>query len=90
VDPDFPYAIERHHLAAGETLIAFTDGLTEAQAPDGRLLPRDDLLRAVGQAAVAQTAAAGVDAIVAAVRAFEAGSEPSDDLTVLAVRLSPA
>jgi serine phosphatase RsbU (regulator of sigma subunit) len=88
VDADFPYDIERHRLAAGETLIAFTDGLTEAQAPGGELLPRDALLALVGEAAQKPTAAASVDAIVAAVRAFEAGSEPSDDLTVLAVRLS--
>lgn len=88
VDPDFPYAVERHWLAAGETLIAFTDGLTEAQAPDGELLSRAKLLSVVGRAASAPTSAAAIDAIVAAVRAFEAGSEPSDDLTVLAIRLS--
>ncbi|MFI4934980.1 MAG: PP2C family protein-serine/threonine phosphatase, partial [Caulobacterales bacterium] len=90
VDPDFPYALERLRLQPGETLIAFTDGLTEAQDPDGRLLPRADLLAAVSQAAKAPTAAGVVDAVVASVRAFEAGSEPSDDLTVLAVRLSAA
>jgi adenylate cyclase len=88
VDPDFPYAVERHRIAAGETLIAFTDGLTEAQSPDGELLSRAELIKDVSQATSEPTAAAAVDAIVAAVRAFEAGSEPSDDLTVLAVRLS--
>ena len=88
VDESFPYAAEGHRLAAGETLIAFTDGLTEAQAPDGQLLSRAELLQAVGHAARAPTAAAAVDAIAAAVRAFEAGAEPSDDLTLLAVRLA--
>jgi len=29
----------------------------------------------------------GVDAVVADVRAFEAGADPSDDLTILALRL---
>jgi serine phosphatase RsbU (regulator of sigma subunit) len=88
VDPDFPYSVERHRLASGETFIAFTDGLTEAQAPDGELLPRTALLAAVSVASIASTSTGVVDAIVAAVRAFEAGSEPSDDLTVLAVRLA--
>jgi serine phosphatase RsbU (regulator of sigma subunit) len=87
VDPRFPYAIESCQLSPGETLLAFSDGLTEAQAPGGRLWPRSELLAAVGRAAAAPTAAAMVDAVAAAVRAYEAGAEPSDDLTLLAVRL---
>ncbi len=71
----------------GETLLVFSDGLTEAQDPDGQLWPRPDLLAAVGRAASAPTAAAMVDQVAAAVRAFEAGAEASDDLTILAVRL---
>ena len=86
VDPWFPYSVEPCQLAPGETLLAFSDGLTEAQAPDGKLLPREELLAIVARAALAPTAAAMVDEVVAAARAFEAGSEPSDDLTILAVR----
>lgn len=87
VDEHFPYPVETHRLAAGETLIFFTDGLTEAQAPDGRLFDRGEVLAAVADAAAAPTLNAMVDGLVARVRAFEAGGEPSDDLTVLAVRL---
>jgi serine phosphatase RsbU (regulator of sigma subunit) len=67
--------------------VFFTDGLTEAQDPDGRLMERDALLAAVSMAA-RETTSAGelLDRLVAAVRAFEAGAEPSDDLTLLAVR----
>ncbi|HTO85355.1 MAG TPA: CHASE2 domain-containing protein [Methylomirabilota bacterium] len=90
VDPSFPYEAETHRLAPGETLLAFTDGLTEAQAPDGRLWPREALLAAVADAAAAPTARAMVDQLAAAVRAFENGAEPSDDLTILAVRRPPA
>ena len=88
VDPAFPYAAERCRLLPGETLLVFSDGLTEAQDPDGQLWPRPELLAAVGRAAKAPTAAATVDEVAAAVRAFEAGAEPSDDLTILAVRLA--
>lgn len=88
VDDSFPYPVEHLTLTPGETLLVFSDGLTEAQAPDGALLSRADLLALVGRAAQGATSAATVDAVVAGVRAFEAGSEPSDDLTVLAVRLS--
>jgi adenylate cyclase len=53
-------------------------------------LPHPDLLALVGRAGKAPTAAAMVDEVVASVRAFEAGAEPSDDLTILAVRLAGA
>jgi len=87
VDPTFPYPTETDRLRPGETLVVFSDGLTEACAPDGRLIPRADVLAAVGHAAAAATAAEAVDELVASVRAFEAGAEPSDDLTILALRL---
>ena len=90
VADDFPYAVETHRLEPGEILVAFTDGLTEAQAPDGTLFSRDQALAAISHAAQATSLTGAVDAIVATVRAFEAGGEPSDDLTVLAVRLKPA
>jgi adenylate cyclase len=90
VDETFPYPSESHVLAPGEVLFAFTDGLTEAQTPDGRLFSREELLDAVARAARAPTLPGMVDALVDQVRAFEAGGEPSDDLTVLAVRRRPA
>jgi serine phosphatase RsbU (regulator of sigma subunit) len=87
VADDFPYPVETHRLAPGETLVLFTDGLTEAQAPDGRLFEREDVLAALARSAEAPTLTEMVDGIVERVRAFEAGGEPSDDLTILAVRL---
>ena len=89
VDETFPYPAEVHRLAPGETLIAFTDGLSEAQAPDGALFRREQVFAALKQASRAPTLAGLVDSLVEQVRAFEAGGEPSDDLTVMAVRLRP-
>jgi adenylate cyclase len=90
VDPDFPYPVETERLRPGETLVVFSDGLTEACAPDGRLIPRADVLAAVARASGSATVADAVDELVASVRAFEAGAEPSDDLTILALRLRGA
>jgi adenylate cyclase len=81
---DFPYPVERHALAPGETLVCFTDGVTEAQDPSGRLFDRAGAMAVVG--GPARPLPQMVDGLVAAVRAFEAGEEASDDLTVLAVR----
>lgn len=89
VADDYPYPVETHHLAPGEILVAFTDGLTEAQSPDETLFSRDQLLAAVAQASRADSLMGVVDSLVASVRAFEAGGEPSDDLTVMAVRRRP-
>lgn len=89
VDETFSYPAEHHVLAAGEILIAFTDGVTEAQAPDGRLFSRQQLFAAVADAARAPSLPAVVDGLVDSVRVFEAGGEPSDDLTVLAIRRRP-
>ncbi len=86
---DFPYAVEIHCLMPGETLVAFTDGLTEAQAPDGTLFSREQVLDAITQASRSPSISQMIDQVIAAVRTFEAGSEPSDDLTVMALRLRP-
>jgi serine phosphatase RsbU (regulator of sigma subunit) len=81
----FPYPVERHRLEPGETLIAYTDGVTEAQDPAGDLFDRGGAMKVLSGQATAPLAQL-IDALVSAVRAFEAGEDPSDDLTVLAVR----
>lgn len=85
----FPYPVETHRLAPGEVLFCFTDGLTEAQTPEGELFGRARAEAAMAAAARAGDISQAVDSLVARVRAFEAGGEPSDDLTILAVSLKP-
>ncbi len=81
----FPYPVERDRLEPGETLIVYTDGVTEAQNPAGDLFDREGAVKVLSAQATAPLADL-IDALVTAVRAFEAGEEASDDLTVLAVR----
>jgi serine phosphatase RsbU (regulator of sigma subunit) len=72
-------------LETGDALIAHTDGITEARAPDGAFYG-EDRYRAL-LAGLRGTRAAGiVAAVVVDVAAFRAGAEPSDDLTLLVVR----
>lgn len=85
----FPYPVETHHLGPDDLLIAFTDGLTEAQSPTQELFGRKRMLAAAAEAARAGDVSAAIDALAARVRAFEAGAEPSDDLTILALRRRP-
>jgi serine phosphatase RsbU (regulator of sigma subunit) len=69
-------------LHPGDTLVLYTDGLTEARAPLAQWSP-DELARAV--AAAPAEPAALVDALVAA--AVPADVTPRDDLAILALRL---
>ena len=70
-------------LAPGETLVLISDGVSEAQNGAGALFGH---ARLVASMAGRQGATAIVDGMRDAVRAFEAGAEPTDDLTVMAVR----
>jgi sigma-B regulation protein RsbU (phosphoserine phosphatase) len=85
VRPDAAYAAERIQLAPGEGVYLFTDGVTEAANPREELFSEarlEDVLRGTGR----RTSAEIVQAVTAAVRGFVAGAQPSDDITMLAVR----
>jgi adenylate cyclase len=81
----FPYPVETHRLEPGETLVAYTDGVTEAQNPAEELFGREAAMAALWPLA-RQPVPELLDGLIAAVHAFEAGAEPHDDLTVLALR----
>jgi CHASE2 domain-containing sensor protein/serine phosphatase RsbU (regulator of sigma subunit) len=82
---EFAYPEERLKLDPGDALVLFSDGVTEAQDAEG-------VLFGVGRtcAALAGSGSEGPDGLVgklvAAVRAFEHPTEPSDDLAVLVIR----
>ena len=89
VADDFPFPVETHRLQPGETLIAYTDGVTEARNPAGVLFERAGAMAVLG-GAQARSLSDVIDALVSAVRTFEAGEDASDDLTVLALRRRPS
>jgi phosphoserine phosphatase RsbU/P len=73
------------HLDSGDGLFLYTDGITEARAPDDSFYGvkrLEDLLGRLGAA----SPWACVDQVVADVNAFAAGASPADDLAVLAFR----
>jgi len=84
--PGMEFEARTARLAPGDLLLAITDGVTEARSAAGKLYGEDGVL-GILEAAPARTAAL-LERIVAAVRAHEAGTEPVDDLTMLAVRRS--
>ncbi|BBE70889.1 PP2C family protein-serine/threonine phosphatase [Oharaeibacter diazotrophicus] len=85
VMPDLPYAERSVALSAGDTLVLYTDGISEAMDRDGREFSEERLKVALGDAH-----ARAVDLVLAgvtdAVTDFVAGAEQSDDITCLVVR----
>jgi serine phosphatase RsbU (regulator of sigma subunit) len=82
---DFEYSIERRQLAPGEMVLAYTDGVTEAQDANKALYSGARLERLIA-AAPMTTAKGVVDFVREDVRRFAAGAEQADDITLLAVR----
>jgi sigma-B regulation protein RsbU (phosphoserine phosphatase) len=72
-------------LAEGESLLLYTDGLTEAFNLEGDMFGEERLLRALGWQASA-SADDMLKTVEAALDDFAANAPPSDDLTMLAVR----
>jgi serine phosphatase RsbU (regulator of sigma subunit) len=84
--PDPDLADVATELRSGDTVVAYTDGLTEAGAPT-RLWGPDELTAALA-GAPGRDAAAVVEQLVGA--ALRGLGEPRDDIAVLALRLRSA
>ena len=72
-------------LEPGDLLLLYTDGVTDARAPDGTRFG-DDRLRAIVQKTRDAPVREVIDAIDAATRAFQADEPAADDVTLVAVR----
>jgi phosphoserine phosphatase RsbU/P len=82
--PDMRFEARGTLLAQGDTLFAFTDGVTEAKDGAGRFYSEERLLALIAESA--PSASALLDTIEAAVSAHSSGAERSDDITMLAVK----
>lgn len=84
---DYPWPVETVTLRPGEALVLLTDGVTEAQDPDGALYGRSRANLAVsGRSGASATEI--VEGLRQSVRDFERGTHASDDLTILALRFA--
>ena len=87
--PGMTFSAGTTTLVPGETLFAFTDGVTESKDRSGRFFSEERLIELLARGA--PSANGLLEAVSAAVAAHSAGSERSDDITMLAVqRATPA
>ena len=86
--PDNVITAETLDLKPAETLVPFTDGVSEAFSPDQDLFGEERLLEhlAAHPGATARETAEGV---LEAVRRHAAGAKQSDDIIVVSVRYAP-
>ncbi len=82
----FPYAVETVQLMAGDGIVLVSDGLTEAQDGGGGFFGRERAFAILRDWTASVPATTTTDGLTDAVRSFEAGSDPSDDLTIVAFR----
>lgn len=82
---DFPYAVEELTLAPGDTLVVITDGATEAANAADELFGVEGVLKALEQVR-GHSAPDRVTHLASEVRLFEGETDPSDDLTIFALR----
>ncbi len=75
-------------LEPGDTVVLMTDGITESQAPDGRLLGAEGALRIV-RAHLAGSARQVLEGLIAGARAFAEGGPQTDDLTAIICKVAP-
>jgi len=80
----YPYRAGRLQLQPGDQLCLFTDGVTEAQA--GGAMFGMARLRALVEQTEAMALPSAIATLRDAVRHFEAGRPPADDLTLLLLR----
>jgi sigma-B regulation protein RsbU (phosphoserine phosphatase) len=87
--PDQAYASETLDLGAGDSLLLYTDGVTEAADGAGQLFGPERLRVCFAEGA-GGTATESVERVLRAVRAFAGGAPQSDDITILALRRAEA
>uniref|UniRef100_UPI0035B40D1F PP2C family protein-serine/threonine phosphatase n=1 Tax=Promineifilum sp. TaxID=2664178 RepID=UPI0035B40D1F len=82
---DMTYDEDELVLAPGDTLVLYTDGITEAMDATDELFGKARLKEAIAGAAV-RNARDAIDAIITAIRTYTGDTPQADDLTVVAIR----
>jgi len=85
--PGLPQSVSPTPIVLGQwdSIVAYTDGLTEARDAEGRFFPAEQVLASL----LGHPIEAQLDGLLGAAASF-AGGELSDDVALLAIRFSPS
>ncbi|MEO5989297.1 MAG: PP2C family protein-serine/threonine phosphatase [Candidatus Eisenbacteria bacterium] len=82
-----PYEEASIDLQPGDRILLYTDGVSEAQSPTGEMFGEERLYALLESQPASLPARELVDRVLNGLRAFLAGAEPGDDITVMALRV---
>ena len=84
---DFPYMAESIDLVPGTRIVAYTDGVTEAENNDYALYGEDRLLEVVQQNSADKDEKAVVEHIYLSLKGFTGSHPQSDDITIMSLKV---
>jgi phosphoserine phosphatase RsbU/P len=87
-DLDVPYKMQTFNLARGESILFFTDGITEAMDSEEEMY-EDHRLESFFLANREKPARQFVDELIKDLDSFVGDAEQSDDITVFYIRRNP-
>jgi serine phosphatase RsbU (regulator of sigma subunit) len=87
---DARYEEEEITLRAGDTVLLYSDGVTDAENYEGEQLGEDRLMDLIRSASRADSPDAVLESALRSVQEFAAGRPPADDITLLVVRYDGA
>jgi sigma-B regulation protein RsbU (phosphoserine phosphatase) len=83
LDMDFPYEEDRIVIQAGEHVLLYTDGITEAQNEQSQLFDSDVPLKEFFRRQNRSTPRDFIDELLASLKRFTGDAPQSDDITAL-------
>ena len=84
---DIIYEDEQIDLEPGTRIVAYTDGVTEAENDRLELYGEERLIGSIGQIEAGVEEKAVVDHLYRSVKSFTAGHPQSDDITIMSLSL---
>jgi sigma-B regulation protein RsbU (phosphoserine phosphatase) len=84
--PDYQFRCGRMQLDSGDSLVLYTDGITEAMNSRHELFGAARIQESLDRVAPGITAQALTKTLLGGVAAFTAGAQQSDDVTLLVIR----
>ena len=83
---DFPFEVQSRQLEEGDTIVLYTDGVTEAEDPDKNQYGEERLLAWARTITPELSAKEATERLSADIKRFTRGNEQNDDITILIIR----
>ncbi len=83
---DFEFEMQSRQLEEGDTIVMYTDGVTEAEDPDKNQYGEDRLMAWARTVTPEMSAKEATDRLSADLKRFTRGNEQNDDITILIIR----